>query len=211
MAAMSAGNATSGVLAAPHGTPSVIRGVRFPGRYLQGPGCFARLGAEAGGFAQSALVLLDGGVFALLEPALRAAFVGCPEYVLVRHAGECSLSEIARVTAKARHARARVIVGIGGGKALDTAKAVADDLQLPLIVVPTIAASDAPCSALAVIYNDDATVAFDRFVRRNPDLVLVDTRIIAGAPARYLSAGIGDALATFYEAQSCQRRAVGRS
>lgn len=132
------------------GEPS-LRGVRFPGRYLQGPGALARLGEEAAGFAPRALVLVDGG------------------------------------------------------KALDTAKGAAQDAGVPVIVVPTIAASDAPCSALAVVYREDGTVAYDRFLPRNPDLVLADTQLIANAPARFLAAGIGDALATFYEADACRR------
>jgi glycerol dehydrogenase len=70
------------------------------------------------------------------------------------------------------------------------------DLNLPAVCLPTIAASDAPCSALSVVYTPDGT--FDRlqFYKRNPDLVLVDTTIIARAPERYLVAGMGDAMAT---------------
>ena len=98
-----------------------------------------------------------------------------------------------------------LIVGIGGGKTLDTAKSVASRLNIQVVIVPTIAASDAPCSALSVFYDNDGRVAFDEFLHRNPDLVLVDTEIIAQAPSRFLAAGIGDALATYYEAQACRR------
>lgn len=187
-----------------------VRGIRFPGRYLQGPGCLARLGQEAAVFAPRALVLIDAGTFGFFEAPVRAALQGHLQgHCVLRHGGECSEAEIARVAGQAREAQAGVMIGVGGGKALDTAKAAADDLKLPLIVVPTIAASDAPCSALAVIYRDDGSVACDRFFPRNPDLVLVDTSVIASAPARYLSAGMGDALATWYEAESCRRSGAG--
>lgn len=182
----------------------MIKGVRFPGRYLQGPGCIARLGQEIAGFGARALVVLDGGVFDLLRDKVLTAS-GEAEVHLLRHGGECSEAEINRIRKEALAFGAEVIVGIGGGKALDTTKAVADDVGKPVIVIPTIAASDAPCSALAVVYYEDGTVAYDRFLPRNPDLVLVDTEIIAKAPARFLSAGIGDALATYYEAESCRR------
>jgi glycerol dehydrogenase len=195
---MSAGDATMNEASAVAG----IRGARFPGKYLQGRGVLDRLGDEVALYGRRALVVVDGGVFAMLEPVVRRALASLQAEV-VRHGGECSLAEIARLGRLMPDAQ--VVVGVGGGKALDTAKAVADDLKAASVVVPTIAASDAPCSALAVIYNDDGTVAFDRFLPRNPDLVLVDTQLIAGAPARFLAAGIGDALATWYEAESCRR------
>ena len=182
-----------------------LLGARFPGRYLQGPDILSLLGKQAAIFGKSAICVVDRGVHDLLAPAIEAACAGKIEATLIRHGGECSESEIARVEAIGRQAGGDVVVGIGGGKALDTAKATAYRIGRPCVVVPTIAASDAPCSALAVIYHDDGKVAYDLFFPRNPDLVLVDTAIIARAPARFLSAGIGDALATFYEADACRR------
>lgn len=182
----------------------MIKGARFPGRYIQGPGIISRLGAEVAAFASQAVVLLDGGVFDILRGQVEAALDGKVKAEVIRHGGECSDLEIARVVALARAAGAGAIVGIGGGKALDTAKAAAHGLGVPVIIVPTIASSDAPCSALAVVYNDDGGVAYDKFLPRNPDLVLVDTTIISQAPSRFLIAGIGDALATFYEADACR-------
>jgi glycerol dehydrogenase len=96
-----------------------------------------------------------------------------------------------------------VIVGAGGGKVLDTARAVAADLGLPVVNCPTVASSDAPCSALSVLYTDDGVFHEYRFYRKNPDLVLVDTQVIAHGPPRLLVAGMGDALATWFEAQTC--------
>ena len=95
------------------------------------------------------------------------------------------------------------IVGAGGGKVLDTARAVSADLNLPVVSCPTVASSDAPCSALSVIYTEEGTFQEYRFYRKNPDLVLVDTQVIAQAPPRLLSAGMGDALATWFEARTC--------
>src|SRR5258708_40069890 len=86
------------------------------------------------------------------------------------------------------------------GKVLDTARAIASDLLLPVVNCPTIASSDAPCSALSVIYTEEGAWEEYRIYRRNPDLVLVDTAVIAKSPARHLVAGMGDALATWFEA-----------
>lgn len=123
-----------------------------------------------------------------------------------RFGGESSEGEIGRLADAARAQEAEVIVGIGGGKTLDTAKAVAHALERPVAIVPTIASTDAPCSALAVIYSPEG--AFERylFLPKNPELVLVDTDIIVRAPVRFLVAGMGDALSTYFEADACRQR-----
>ena len=100
-------------------------------------------------------------------------------------------------------------MGIGGGKTHDTAKAVAHYLKVPTAIVPTIASTDAPCSALSVIYTPDGQFDKYLFLTKNPDLVLVDTQVIAEAPARFLVSGIGDALATYFEAESCRVNHIG--
>lgn len=151
--------------------------------------------------AVSALVLFDEGV-PNLETRLADLCRGLPVQ-LVAHAGECSDQEVERVLSLGHGAG--VVAGVGGGKTLDTAKAVAWRLRCPVYVVPTIAASDAPCSALSVFYDEQGHVVRDEFLPSNPALVLIDSEIIAQAPARFLSAGIGDALATFYEAESCRK------
>lgn len=93
----------------------------------------------------------------------------------------------------------------GGGKVIDTAKIVADRLNIPVIIVPTIASTDAPCSGCAVIYSDDGVFESVSYQKMNPQIVLADMNVIADAPVRFLVAGMGDALATWFEARSCER------
>ena len=124
-----------------------------------------------------------------------------------RFGRECCERELTRLSAVAADCGARVVVAIGGGKSIDTAKIVADRASLPVIVAPTIASTDAPCSACAVIYTDQGTFEAVTYQRRNPDAVVVDTRVIAKAPVRFLVSGMGDALATWFEARSCGRTA----
>ncbi|MFT7129065.1 MAG: glycerol dehydrogenase, partial [Gammaproteobacteria bacterium] len=94
-------------------------------------------------------------------------------------------------------------IAIGGGKVVDAGKCIAHRLKVPVIVVPSLASNDAPCSALSVIYSPEGVVAAVEFFPENPALVLVDTGVVAAAEARHLVAGIGDAMATWYEARVC--------
>ena len=100
---------------------------------------------------------------------------------------------------------ADVLVGMGGGKAIDTAKIVADRAGIPVIIVPTIASNDAPCSGCAVCYSEAGIFERVYYQKLNPAAVLVDVGIVAAAPTRFLVAGMGDALATWFEARSCVR------
>ncbi len=182
-----------------------------PARYTQGKDATRILGREMSGLglAGPALLLAGASAIRLLMPHWKETFDAAGiAFAVQPFGGECSLTEIARVTAAAREHRARVIVGAGGGKVLDTARAVAAGLDLPVVNCPTVASSDAPCSALSVIYTDAGAVQEYRFYRRNPDLVLVDTQVIAQGPARLLVAGMGDALATWFEARTCAAGAV---
>lgn len=70
--------------------------------------------------------------------------------------------------------------------------------------MPTIASTDAPCSALSVIYSDEGVFEKYLFLPANPNMVLVDTAVVAAAPVRLLVAGMGDALATYFEARACE-------
>lgn len=177
-----------------------------PSRYTQGKGATAALGREIAGLGLEGPVLFIAGKTALkrLTSIWKTSLdeAGIP-HAVHHFTGECSLAEIGRGKESARQSAARTIVGAGGGKVLDTARAIAADLELPVVICPTVASSDAPCSALSVIYTEEGVFQEYRFYRKNPDLVLVDTQVIAEAPPRLLVAGMGDALATWFEARTC--------
>ena len=177
-----------------------------PSRYTQGKGATAALGREMTALGLEGPVLIIAGrtVIGLLAPAWQRSLDEAGfKHAVHRFSGECSLTEIERVKAAGRELGARTIVGAGGGKVLDTARAAAAGLGLPVVNCPTVASSDAPCSASSVIYTDEGVFQEYRFYRKNPDLVLVDTEVIAQAPPRLLVAGMGDALATWFEARTC--------
>ncbi|ANR78280.1 oxidoreductase [Kosakonia sacchari] len=113
--------------------------------------------------------------------------------------GHCSEHDVSELVQQAGDDRA-VVIGLGGGALLDTAKAVARRLGLPVVAMPTIAATCAAWTPLSVWYNDAGqALHFEIFDDAN-FLVLVEPQIILNAPAEYLLAGIGDTLAKWYEA-----------
>lgn len=180
--------------------------IQAPGKYIQGADVITRLGDYLAPLADRWLVVGDKFVLGFAQETLQQSLADAGlAYEVVPFGGECSQSEIDRLRNIAEKAGCGAVLGIGGGKTLDTAKALAHYMHVPVAVAPTIASTDAPCSALSVIYTDEGE--FERYLMLpdNPDRVIVDTKIVAGAPARLLAAGIGDALATWFEARACSR------
>ena len=176
----------------------------FPGRYIQEEGALTTLAEEVQKLGARAMVIASGTAEKNIVPRHLAAWRERVAITVERFRGECSDEEIQRLTNVATSQGCEVIVGLGGGKVIDTAKAVGYTANARVAIVPTIASSDAPTSAVAVIYNSNGIFQRCLYLRRNPDLVLVDTRVIAEAPVRFLVAGMGDALATWFEAESCR-------
>lgn len=174
-----------------------------PLRYIQGPGEFDNLPAYVKPYG-TACFLIDAFLFQTLEQRLNAAYEGTgQQFIALSCSGECCDEEVERVKAEARRHGAGVFAGIGGGKTMDVAKLCADSAGLPLVIVPTSASTDAPVSEIAVVYQANGEYIGSRKMRRNAELVLVDSEIVAKAPRRLFIAGIGDALATWLEARAC--------
>jgi len=186
----------------------MLRIFASPARYVQGAGATAELAGQLQhlSLGSRSLIITSKSPRRALEKMWRQSFSDHGFAIeLFDFGGECSSAEISRGVAAARAFQATTIIGAGGGKALDMARAVAGALTLPIVCCPTTAASDAPCSALSVIYSETGVFEKIEFYRRNPDLVLVDSAIIIRAPVRTLIAGMGDALATCFEARACTK------
>lgn len=173
-----------------------------PSRYYQGDGELKLLSFHVEKLGKKAFILVDPYILDHYETYITDNFK--TDYQIVKFSGECSYSVINHYLNDVIKDE-DVIVGIGGGKTLDTAKAIAYYKKIPVIICPTAASSDAPCSALSIIYSDEGVCVDGIFYDKNPDVVLVDTSIIANAPVRLLAAGMGDAIATFYEMRSNYR------
>lgn len=175
-----------------------------PNKYVQSSGELANLSKYVSELGKNALCLLTEGGFKRVKDTIDKSFSEneC-SIIYEKFNGECCTTEINRIMEVCNNNNIDVIIGVGGGKILDTTKSVGYCKNMPVVIVPTIASTDAPCSALSVIYTEDGVFEKYLFLKQNPNLVLVDTDIIAQAPTRLLASGMGDALATYFEARAC--------
>lgn len=178
-----------------------------PAAYVQGRGVVDAIGTHAASLGEQALLLADDTVLEIVEDRVRTSLAEAGlDATAAKFEGEASGAETERLTRIARTHDTDVVVGAGGGKALDTAKAVREGLDGGAMVsMPTVASTDAPTSALSVIYSDRGEFEEYWFYDAHPDLVLVDTEIIAAAPTRFFRSGIADGLATWFEADATFR------
>lgn len=176
-----------------------------PSRYVQGPGVLRELPHYVARYGTHALVVTSRGSLARLGDRF-TSWAREVAFTPFLFSGESTLDDIDRGLAAVREASADVVIGIGGGKVLDTAKAVGHRAGTPWIVAPTIASTDAPCSSLSVVYNENGELLEYLFLEKSPDLVLVDSEVIVTASPRFLAAGMADAISTRFEsaaAASC--------
>jgi len=179
------------------------------------PGCYVQGKDELANLAEYYKMLGSKGAYLIIDRfiynnylnEIESSFIEAGiRHISVIFGGECCMEEIDQH--KDALDGCDVIVGIGGGKTLDTTKAVGYYTNLPVMIVPTAASTDAPCSRLAVVYKKSGEFSNYLPLTSNPNIVVMDTAVIAKAPVRFLMAGIGDALATYYEAAACEKASV---
>jgi glycerol dehydrogenase len=176
----------------------------FPGKYIQADNAIAELPALIKQLGGKGLILASPTAKSKILPGC-ICIEGNDSIHIEEFQGECCQMEINRVIEIIKREKADVLVGLGGGKTIDTAKIASDKTGIPVIIVPTIASTDAPCSGVAIIYDDKGVFESAHYQKMNPQIVLVDMNIMAKAPVRFLVSGMGDALATWFEARSCER------
>lgn len=175
-----------------------------PGRYVQGKDVLEKIGEYIRTCASDAIVLCDEYMSGIVGPAIQAS---CDaqgvKWRWLEFKGELTEDWVRRTVPYTTGAG--IIVAVGGGKALDAGKALADEHNCDLITVPTAASNDAPTSKNYVLYDDAHQLVAVRHLKRSPNYVIVDTNIIAQAPKHFLVAGIGDAITKYFEAEQCMR------
>ena len=172
-----------------------------PTKYVQGEDEILNLGYFVKTFGDSALLIAHpDDVKRVGDKLKRTAEKFNIRFVESEFCGECSRREVSRLQELAKESNCTCTIGLGGGKAIDTAKCVAEGENL--IIVPTIAATDAPTSHSAVLYTPEGAFDDYAYFKQSPSVILIDTTVIANAPVRFLVSGMGDALSTFFEARA---------
>jgi glycerol dehydrogenase len=172
-------------------------------RYIQGYGELKNIKKHTEWMGKNFLIVASRNRLRDLKDLIVTAFGGAASLAFSEFGGECSREEIHKLENEARSCGAEVVVGIGGGKIADTVKVTAHTCNLKLVIVPTIAASDASTSAASLIYKNGVVEEVLNFAK-SPELVLVDTEVLIKAPVRFFVAGMGDALSTYIGAKVCQ-------
>ena len=174
-----------------------------PSRYIQGRYELNNIREHTEVYGRKVFFLIDVFFFADMKKKFEELYAGSDSKIQCEQfGGQCTEQEILRCTDLAKSLAPDVVVGIGGGKTMDTAKAVADNYRASTVIVPTTASTDAPAMGLSVIYTPEGEHVGARHYKKNPDLVLLDTDILAKAPIRFLVAGMGDALSTYIECRA---------
>ena len=179
-----------------------IRSFASPGKYIQGEGVINNITGFTDLYGKAVIFLIDVNLFDSMKERLTALYPAGHKLSFFEYIGEITMASLEEYKKTFTGVTADVFVGVGGGKTIDTAKVVAEHFSKPVIIVPTVASTDAPTSGLSVIYKENGEHSHEIWLKRSPDVVLVDSAVIAKAPVRFLISGMGDALATYFEAMA---------
>ncbi|XTZ19638.1 MAG: iron-containing alcohol dehydrogenase, partial [cyanobacterium endosymbiont of Rhopalodia fuxianensis] len=168
-----------------------------PSQVIKGEGILYQAREVIASFGQRPLVVGGQQTIKVIYPIISKCRL---ESAYAVYAPDCSESSLDALKTTLKEHQGDVIIGVGGGKALDTAKLLAHQHQLPIITIPTSAATCAAWTALSNIYSNEGAFQYDVSLSRCPDLLILDYAIIKTASERTLVAGIGDAIAKWYEA-----------
>ncbi|MEG3849488.1 iron-containing alcohol dehydrogenase family protein [Microcoleus sp. herbarium19] len=180
---------------------SVLSLTIAPACVLRGQNALARSASAIARIGKRPLIVGGSNSLAAAQPYLQPILEQQQlESAETAYGNDCSESSLERLRAAAVAHEADFIIGVGGGKALDAAKLVAHQCKIPIVTIPTSAATCAAWTALSNIYSEQGAFQYDVTLARCPDLLILDYGLIQTAPERTLVAGIGDAIAKWYEA-----------
>ena len=182
----------------------------LPAKYLRKSGILQHTGDYVRPFGRRCIVSGGRRALAVAGDALCESLDASGVRVGVHlFEGQCCQENIDTIVATCLDHNAEVVVGVGGGRSLDSAKAAASALRVPIICVPTVASTCSAATPAVVLY--DAEGRFDRGMTLPdaPNLVMVDPQLIADAPVEYFTPGILDALSKWYEMEPIYAHMTG--
>ncbi|MGB9040138.1 MAG: iron-containing alcohol dehydrogenase, partial [Acinetobacter calcoaceticus] len=148
----------------------------FPGEYIQGEHALSNIGdiATRHQFKKIGIIYdsaIEGPILDKVTISLNQSNL---DFISYKFPGECTYETIERLSHIMEQHDIDSIIALGGGKAIDTTKGISKKLNIPIIICPTVASSDAPTSRLIIVYDEKHKVQGVEKTKRNPDIVLVD-------------------------------------
>jgi glycerol dehydrogenase len=182
-------------------SPALLTLAVAPAKVIRGVGILTAAVAEISRLGTRPLIVAGDSTLVTIRDSLQPILQSAQLQVASASYGlDCCEASLQILHKAAKEHQADVIIGVGGGKALDTAKLVAHQLGLPVVTIPTSSATCAAWTALSNVYSETGAFLYDVALSHCPDLLLLDYDLLLTAPDRTLVAGIGDAIAKWYEA-----------
>jgi len=179
------------------------------GKYIRGKGLIGQIGDYVGDFGNKTCLFGGKTSLSLVSDPITKSLLqhGIELLPPIWYGGECSESNIHNLKNQVEEFCPEVLLVAGGGKAIDTVKALGFLMNLPVIAIPTIASTCAAATCISIIYDDKGEYLEISRKSKSPDLILVDTQVILEAPVRYLTSGIGDTIAKWFESKAANQKA----
>ena len=176
----------------------------FPG-YTIGTDAYEDIAAVCPAYGKKVAIIGGKRALAAASEAIAAAAekAGLEVIGTFWYGGEASRENMEML--QPQIAEADMIFAVGGGKAIDTCKVLAQESDRPFFTFPTIASTCAACTSLGIVYHPDGSLREYSFSKIPPNHIFINTQVIAEAPEIYLWAGMGDTMAKHYESTVSSR------
>lgn len=180
-----------------------------PDLYVQGPGEMSRLQNYVSRLGKTALVVAEMQIMTEMQGPLDKTFREVGTSIdWEKFGGMCTSAEIDRLSNVVEEGSYDVVIGVGGGRALDAARAAAALHRLPLVAVPTVAATGAACSSVSVVTEKNGVVRETQAFGAHAAVVVVDSALVARQSPRSLVAGMGGGIAAWLGARSQHQKGM---
>jgi len=174
--------------------------IRTPEQYINEAGSIKKAGEYIAKYGNNAFIIASPKALAAVsDDLLESLKENSISYEVIPFSGYPTLEKANVYAEIAKNAKKNVVIAVGGGKVQDVSKAIGDLAGIPVIAIPTIAATCASWAAVSIIYNDEGDFEQVHLNRFTPRLIIADPEIILNAPERYIKAGIVDTFAKWYE------------